>query len=865
MCTSPALPADTKLVQETVPPPPVDPIQPPPASNPVASSSSSSSSAIPPLQQATTISTQPSATSSEQPATAAAIPKPATPNDLPTTNDVLIEINQIRASNVFTSGDTIQGKVLINVATALSTSEITVKLEGESRSTVTGTRETRRNRNPEKVVAIENHKVLYQKVKVFPTPELTGNSELPRYTQSINSYPGQQIPSTTTTTTTTDRGHSNGSFKEYTLSPGRYSYPFSFTIPLKNHCLIDTQGLTSKFSLSTSGLSQINKNAESIKHTSCPLPPSMNSIGKGKSENSSDAEKSGIHYFVKATIQRGTFKSNIRVTQPFKFAPMDFESPVSLTSPGSMPVGFTRMNFPLTVSTDMALPFFVESRYSAPGFLNLGYGSNVDSPKPSIPNLSLHFLTSIATPNMVSQKIPMANVKIAVDAISFNLVAHSTILGEEFRKTFNTKYTIFQDSYINKNIPSKIIGISQLQPSDARVRVGDAGEPLYETIIPQALYPQDKFQWPKELVAGFKTCNIKVDYSLVAEITLRVVDPASSMALASTLAVGDTTGVDSKPTTVSITTDGWKVFSGFAVPSGVSLTNEKDEMVFNGVGVPFANHSQQPTQANSGNELQPAAASAASAATTTTTTTQKPHKTQNISSYEHLAGDLTNTLTSKISSLSMMIDEKNPSLGGKASKLAGFLSKKNATWQHRLNNQPSGSVAIGSDSTTTIGTTPGGSPSPSVITGAAPTSGTIVAPSHHSTTIPAVSTATSTTTTTPAKYDAAVATPVVPTGSMATASTQNTAGFPRPEEDISNLPPPPAYELVDPTTGCSSSVAATQASDAKQTQGTSSLPSGTTTTQVNDSNQTQGTSLPSGVTGLDRYGYPIDRKDHTKK
>lgn len=225
--------------------------------------------------------------------------------------DVRIDVDRRDNGGTFTNHDVINGVVRLTTTASVSLSYIQVKLEGVATTLMTVPRTLRKRKekeNKEKLLQ-DVHKVLYDLVIVFPPENI--------------------------------RNVSNS--KEFTLTPGDYTYPFHFKIPLNNLC-VKTLGITNKILFSRDNkqilVNNGNFNTSLIKnvaqnyfqayptlnqaapekmayHVNTQLPPSISDMGLFAS----------VRYFVKVTCKRSSvFKTNLRAFDPFTFLPLDLDS-----------------------------------------------------------------------------------------------------------------------------------------------------------------------------------------------------------------------------------------------------------------------------------------------------------------------------------------------------------------------------------------------------------------------------------------------------------------------------------------------------------------------------------------------------------
>ncbi|KAI4216469.1 MAG: hypothetical protein LQ351_000958 [Letrouitia transgressa] len=195
-----------------------------------------------------------------------------------------VRIHLDKPQGCFTNLDYITGKAILSITGNETVTAINVKLEGDSKTRLLGTRPfggiderfPSRQRGDEAQVETEIHKLLYKAVQVFPTPEL----------QNVASQKGSS----------------------YTLPPGQHEYAFKFKIPFNNDC----SNMTSTY-VTVAGL-QMQMPHNTDRHIKKTLPPSLNGL-PGQAE---------IRYYVKATVQRAAFyKENFRAQMDFKFFPIE--------------------------------------------------------------------------------------------------------------------------------------------------------------------------------------------------------------------------------------------------------------------------------------------------------------------------------------------------------------------------------------------------------------------------------------------------------------------------------------------------------------------------------------------------------------
>ncbi|KAF2101022.1 hypothetical protein NA57DRAFT_36752 [Rhizodiscina lignyota] len=176
--------------------------------------------------------------------------------------------------NHFTNLDEITGKVVLKTSSANAVNNITVKLEGESRTRLISQGRPGYNDKPRPV--LEVHKLLYKVQVVWPPRQVT------------------------------DQG---GFERNYTIPPGIHEYPFSFKIPFNNACNTPNPlQLNSSFM----GLS-LEVARTPTHHVKTTLPPTLYFPGEAE-----------IRYYCKVTVNRPQLlQQNPRAIVPFNFFPIE--------------------------------------------------------------------------------------------------------------------------------------------------------------------------------------------------------------------------------------------------------------------------------------------------------------------------------------------------------------------------------------------------------------------------------------------------------------------------------------------------------------------------------------------------------------
>jgi hypothetical protein len=117
---------------------------------------------------------------------------------------------------------------------------------------------------------------------------------------------------------TPDVQQQQGGNASYTLSAGRYEYPFQFKFPFNNNCH-NSNSMMRDLKVGSVGIA-FNPDLN-VKHVKKTLPPSLSGF-PGEAE---------IKYYVKATVVRPKFyQENIRTQMDIKFLPIEPPRPPEL-------------------------------------------------------------------------------------------------------------------------------------------------------------------------------------------------------------------------------------------------------------------------------------------------------------------------------------------------------------------------------------------------------------------------------------------------------------------------------------------------------------------------------------------------------
>lgn len=449
--------------------------------------------------------------------------------------DVQVEIDKAATNGTFTNFDVIRGKVKLTTTTPLSLSCIQVKLEGVAKTQFL-IRNPRKN-NLERLYR-DMHKILFDSAVVFP-PE---NVRL------------------------VSRG------KEFTLTPGSYSYDFSFKIPFETSCK-KLEGISNKVSINknfnvvinngnfntSTMMHQANDYLQRLSnpnqarppqqparnyHVTSQLPPSME-MGNSAS----------ITYFVKATCKRlSMFSINLRATDPFTFLPLDMSDTEQALGPQDRldfrerffrklvvfhghrieQQGGDVKSLPTPPKSGFFLSFLGSKGPSTPSRspstqasllavsfeMRLPYVAALAPNKP--PSFKL-FLISDVNPARFS----LANYGRPDESSGLGVVYLQSLKFELRSVTYIS--VLFQDSTCKdihqsaleetiplcnntyQNVALDMFRSTRQVPLSTTSRDGISGD-AYELQIPSVYY--ENFRVPRTLAPTFKTCNIERTYQL---------------------------------------------------------------------------------------------------------------------------------------------------------------------------------------------------------------------------------------------------------------------------------------------------------------------------------------------------------------
>ncbi|KAK1150013.1 hypothetical protein N8T08_003571 [Aspergillus melleus] len=300
----------------------------------------------------------------------------------------------------FTNLDFLSGRVVINLPSEAAIGGIQVKLEGESRTRLSGPRNPHHEQSDKKRTELEVHKLLYKVVTVFPTPEVF-NSKAPNTT--------------------------------YTFASGTYEYPFQFKFPFNNACSMHNSMLTN---LNITGL-KVEMAKDTNRHVKKTLPPSLSGF-PGEAD---------IKYYLKATIIRPQFyKENIRAIHDLNFLPIEPPRTGSLNEET-----YARRQHQFTKATSGSKTKNLFQKVSS---TSLRDGAS-DTPRVSadirLPNPSILTCNEPIPLRVLVSKVSESYETIFLQMLQIELIGYTHILAHDLRRTESGSWVIMSRS--NMGIP----------------------------------------------------------------------------------------------------------------------------------------------------------------------------------------------------------------------------------------------------------------------------------------------------------------------------------------------------------------------------------------------------------------------------
>lgn len=300
----------------------------------------------------------------------------------------------------FTNLDFLTGKVVVALTSETQISGIQVKLEGESRTRLSGPRNPHHEQSDKKRTEIEVHKILYKVVNLFPTPAVFNKS----------------TPNTV-----------------WTFAAGTYEYPFQFKFPFNNSCSFQNSMLTN---LNITGL-KVEVARDTHRHVKKTLPPSLSGF-PGMAD---------IKYYVKATVVRPQFyKENIRTITNINFLPIE---PPRTGNPSEETYARRQHQFAKAPTSSKMKSLFQKASSSS---LRDTTG---DSPRVSadirLPNPSILTCNEPIPLRIIVSKSSESYETIFLQTLQIELIGYTNILAHDLRRSENNTWVIFSRS--NMAIP----------------------------------------------------------------------------------------------------------------------------------------------------------------------------------------------------------------------------------------------------------------------------------------------------------------------------------------------------------------------------------------------------------------------------
>ncbi|KAI9925706.1 hypothetical protein ASPWEDRAFT_113742 [Aspergillus wentii DTO 134E9] len=299
----------------------------------------------------------------------------------------------------FTNLDFLSGKVVLHLPSEAAVGGIQVKLEGESRTRLSGPRHPHHESDKRRAES-EVHKILYKVVSVFPTPAVFQASS-----------PGTS----------------------YTFAAGKYEYPFHFKFPFNNACSMQNSMLTN---LNISGL-KVEVARDTHRHVKKTLPPSLSGF-PGMAD---------IKYYVKATVVRPQFyKENIRGIAPLNFLPIE---PPRTGNPSEETYARRQHQFSKTSNTSKTKSLF--QKVSNASLRDLASEPPRLSADARLPNPSILTCNEPIPLRVLVKKLSESSETIFLQMLQIELVAYTHIIAHDLKRTESGSWVIMSRS--NMGIP----------------------------------------------------------------------------------------------------------------------------------------------------------------------------------------------------------------------------------------------------------------------------------------------------------------------------------------------------------------------------------------------------------------------------
>ncbi|KAG7194722.1 uncharacterized protein KQ657_004401 [Scheffersomyces spartinae] len=392
-----------------------------------------------------------------------------------------VNIDRIATGDTFTNYDIVQGTIELQVLERISLSKIEVILEGTSKSKVyykerSGKPNNYKNYNVQN--AINKHTQVYQELIVFP---------------SKGTY-------------------NKGRIQEFNLDVGRYSYPFSFQLPMDNDCASSSASRNTmkdhkarvqhhrKSLLKSIPFNSLKKKPSKpmgqieAKHVTNQLPPSF--------YLNDDAS---IKYGVRATLftTQLDFFGDRSAYGPFVFLPLDLEGPLPDAPKYELNIRESFLCSKMVHTPGTPLHFFFELRLNDPANFTPGEKQSY----------TLHIGTRHQFTNQSTDVMPtiyLMKIKTSLLCIT-DIRADDDRLTGTLHKTQHVKTLVLVEKDLNK-YPIELSGMERKLDQDS-----------YSVEVPLECYSHSI---PTDLPPTFETCNLSRSYKLELVISYAF-DPAA--------------------------------------------------------------------------------------------------------------------------------------------------------------------------------------------------------------------------------------------------------------------------------------------------------------------------------------------------
>lgn len=414
----------------------------------------------------------------------------------------------------YTNLDTITGSIVLTLNKPETIGSIAVKLEGDSRTCVTAAPADGFPASPLRSASsttfsplspvlspfsslhgpnypgansiVEDHKVLYQVLQVFPDSSAQGGSS-----------------------------HSIVGGDRWLLAPGRHEYPFRFKVPLNNACgnrreMARTGGLVGAGGLAAAGQALLGRGAMRLmdgsrqllyQHVTQTLPPSL--TGSWQAE---------IRYYIKATVQRpGLMRENWRYNVGFKFMPIEPPRPnPSATRQETYcrrPFVFSPAAPAPSSGPPRSFPSKLSSFFSSASSSRAGPSSSSSPSPPSIlisarlPHPPVLTCNRPLPLRLVAEKLVQSSASVRLVSLQVDLVGTTQMSSLGAFSGHSERFVVFSDGCLSLPLTSE---------PDAPVGS--------ELEIPSSTWAS--IPLPNLITPSFHTCNISRTYAL--ELNLSV-------------------------------------------------------------------------------------------------------------------------------------------------------------------------------------------------------------------------------------------------------------------------------------------------------------------------------------------------------